>query len=94
MTRFDLRAPPDDRVELALAAAWVRFGPNWSSTSELLGAPSDGRRRGGLLALVAAEELDDLLANAVEVGAELDQHLGGDSLALAMSPSRMCSVPM
>src|SRR5205823_10858137 len=49
-----------------------------------------GRRRalggatggGSLLALVAGEQLDDLLADPVEVGAELDQHLGGDALAL------------
>ena len=36
-----------------------------------------------LLALVAGEQLDDLLAHAVEVGAQLDEHLGGDALALA-----------
>src|SRR6185437_249425 len=36
-----------------------------------------------LLALVAGEELDDLLAHAVEVGAQLHEHLGGDALALA-----------
>ena len=32
---------------------------------------------------VAREQLDDLLANPAEVGAQLDQHLGGDALALA-----------
>ena len=46
--------------------------------------PSAGPPAGGrLLALVAGEQLDDLLAHPVEVGAELDQHLGGDALALA-----------
>jgi len=40
-----------------------------------------GRDR--LLALVAAEQLDDLLAHAVQVGAELVEHLRGDALALA-----------
>ena len=44
-------------------------------------APAAGGGR--LLALVAGEQLDDLLADPVEVGAELDQHLGGDALALA-----------
>ncbi len=42
--------------------------------------------RAGLLALaalVAREQLDDLLAHLVEVGAELDEDLGGDALALA-----------
>ena len=33
--------------------------------------------------LVAGQQLDDLLADADEVGAELDEHLGGDALALA-----------
>jgi hypothetical protein len=37
----------------------------------------------GLLALVAGQQLDDLLADPVEVGAELDQDLRGDALALA-----------
>src|SRR5699024_4816732 len=39
--------------------------------------------RDGLLALVARQQLDDLLTNPSEVGAELDQHLSGYSLALA-----------
>ena len=43
-------------------------------------AAAGGRR---LLALVARQQLDDLLADPVEVGAELDQHLRGDALALA-----------
>ncbi len=29
------------------------------------------------------EQLDDLLADPVQVGAKLDQHLGGDTVALA-----------
>ena len=33
--------------------------------------------------LVAGEQLDDLLAHAGEVGAELDEHLRGDAFALA-----------
>ena len=49
-------------------------------------AAGRGRRRGGagrLLALEAGQQLDDLLADPVEVGAELLQHLGGDALTLA-----------
>ena len=38
---------------------------------------------GGFLALVAGEQLDDLLADPVEVGAELHQHLGSNALTLA-----------
>src|SRR4029079_399933 len=37
----------------------------------------------GLRALVAGQQLDDLLAHAAEVGPQLDEHLGGDALALA-----------
>ena len=39
-----------------------------------------GRR--GLLALVAVQQLDHLLAHPVQVGAQLDQHLGGHALTL------------
>ena len=47
--------------------------------------PDDGglRLALALAALVAGQQLDDLLAHAAEVGAELDEHLGGDALALA-----------
>ena len=38
---------------------------------------------GGLLALVAGEQLDDLLPHPVEIGAQLHEDLGGDALALA-----------
>ena len=33
-------------------------------------------------ALVAGQQLDDLLADTRQVGAELDEHLGGDAFAL------------
>ena len=42
----------------------------------------------GLAAGVAGQQLDDLLAHAVEVGAELLQHLRGDTLALADEPEQ------
>jgi hypothetical protein len=35
-----------------------------------------------LLALVAVQQLDHLLADPVQVGTQLDQHLGGDALTL------------
>ena len=68
-------------------ASRVRLRPNWSSTSEPLGPwPRRSGRcplLGALLALVARQQLDDLLAHAAQVGAQLDEHLGGDALALA-----------
>ncbi len=38
--------------------------------------------------LVAREQLDDLLAHAAEIGAELDEHLGGHALALTDEPEQ------
>ena len=78
-------------------ACWVRLRPNWSSTSEPDAspwAPCEAAGAGGLPgllagaagALVAGEELDDLLAHARQVGAELHEHLGGDALALPDEP--------
>ena len=88
---LDLLLPPDDRVELALAGGLGQVA------AELVQHQA-GRRRGlaggagagggRLLALVAGEQLDDLLADPVEVGAELDQHLGGDALTLADQPEQ------
>ena len=83
---LDFLLPADDRVELALAG---RLG---EVAAELVEHQARRRRglargagagRGRLLALVAGEQLDHLLADPVQVGAQLDQHLGGDALALA-----------
>jgi len=59
--------------------------PNWSSTSELEGALARAGAGSSrlALALVARQQLDDLLADPVEVGPQLDEDLGGDALALA-----------
>ena len=82
---LDLLLAPDDRVELALARGLgVGCGRTGRAPASVDGAPSGGGAGSGrLLALEAGQQLDDLLADAVEVGAELDQHLGGDALALA-----------
>ena len=81
---LDLLGPPDDRVELGVARGLGQVA------AELVEDQRGRRRalggaagRGRLLALVAGEQLDDLLADAVEVGAELHEDLGGDALALA-----------
>src|SRR5689334_19993052 len=83
---LDLLLPADDRVELALAGG----------LREVAAEPVEHQRRrrralaataraalGGLLALVAAEQLEHLLADPVEVGSQLDQDLRRDALALA-----------
>ena len=84
---LDLLLTPDDRVELALAGLLREVA------TELVEHEGAGRRAlllraggRGLLALVPGQQLDDLLPDAVEVGAELDEDLGGDALALADEP--------
>ncbi len=86
---LDLLLAPDDGVELVLArglgevaAELVEHGGAALGGLRVLLAGSGGDPR-GLFALVAGQELDDLLADLVQVGAELDEHLGGDTLALA-----------
>lgn len=81
---LDLLGPPDDRVELGVARGLGQVA------AELVEDQRGRRRalgraagRGRLLALVAREQLDDLLADTVQVGAELHEDLGGHALALA-----------
>ena len=84
---LDLLLAPDHRVELVVARSLREVAaelvedladPPWVPASARCAPTCDL-----LLALVAGEELDDLLAHPVEVGAELDEHLGGNALALA-----------
>src|SRR4029078_6705719 len=77
---LDLLLAPDHGVELALA------GELREIAAELFGR----RRLGALLALGrrgrgrrAAEQLERLLAYALAVDAQLEQHLGRDALAFA-----------
>ena len=84
---LDLLLAPDDRVELALARGLREVAAELVE-DERGGRRGLGRGAGRLLALVAVEQLDDLLADLVQVGAELDQHLGGDALALADQPEQ------
>ena len=93
---LELAAAADDRVELllagelgevaaelvedlavALVAGLFLAAPAAPALAAACGSPLP------CAALVARQQLDDLLADAAEVGAELDEHLGGDALALA-----------
>ncbi len=81
---LDLLLAPDDRVELAVARRLREVAPELVEHGRARGlALGRAAGRDRLLALVAGEELDDLLAHAVEVGAELVEDLRGDALALA-----------
>ena len=90
---LDLLLAPDHGVELVVARGLGEVAPELvehlrAALSGLRAVVSGAADGGRLLALVAGEQLDDLLAHLVEVGAELDEHLGGDALALADEPEQ------
>jgi hypothetical protein len=89
-----LAVPADDGVELLLAGHLREVAAELVEHHRAGGGIAAATTRGGpgLLAAgggagtrarVAGEQLDDLLAHPGEVGAQLDQHLGGHALALA-----------
>jgi hypothetical protein len=89
-TREDLHDPldlflaPDDRVELVVARGLGEVATELvENLRTLVGSGVVSANGDLLLALVAREELDDLLAHPVEVCAELHEHLGCNALALA-----------
>ncbi len=90
MTRSISFSRPITGSSFLSRASWVRLRPNWSSTSEPPWAASgDGAAalgRAFLGAGVAGQELDDLLADARQIGAQLHEHLRGDTLAFADEP--------
>ena len=93
---LDLLLAPDDGVELVLARGLrevaAELVEHLRTALGLLRVVVRGAGDGGrLLALVAREQLDDLLAHLVEVGAELDEHLGGDALTLADESRAGCA---
>src|SRR5690606_18940391 len=87
-----LAGTADDRVELLLAGQLREVAAELvedQRARRLLGRAARARGGTGLLArraaraLVAGQQLDDLLADAGQVGPQLDQHLRGHPLALA-----------
>ena len=87
---LDLLLAADDRVELALAGQLREVAAELVQDHGPLRAALAGAG-GRLLALaagVAGEQLDHGLTDAVEVGAQLLQHLGRDALAFADEPEQ------
>ena len=81
---LDLFLAADDRIKLALARSGSEIAAELVEHERCRRSALGRSARGGrLLARVSGEELDDLLAHAIEVGAELDEHLSGNTLALA-----------
>src|SRR5205823_3852085 len=90
---LDLTVPADDRVELLLACLLREVAAELVEDERagrrfLAAAAGSGARLLRLAAgtAVARWELDDLLAHARQIGAELHEHLRGDALALADQP--------
>src|SRR5439155_5905491 len=86
---FDLLLATDDRVELLVARQLREVAAELveherAAGLRLAGAAALGRAL--LAAGVAGQQLDDLLAHAGQVGAQLDEHLRGDALAFADQP--------
>ena len=69
---------------LPSAASLVRLRPNWSSSFEDF-LPSPPAPRAGALAAAAGagQHPDDLVADLLRVGVEVEQDAGGDALVLA-----------
>jgi hypothetical protein len=83
---FHGQLAPDHRVELALARGLGEVAPELIEDGRAGGGALRGAAAAGgdgVLALVAAQELNDLLAHAAEVRTQLAEDLRGDALALA-----------
>ena len=87
---LDLLLAPDDRVELLVARELREVATELVEHERAalggLGRGAAALRRAFLRTRVARQQLDDLLAHAREIGAELDEHLRGDAFALADEP--------
>ena len=87
---LDLLLAPDHRVELLVARELrevaTELVEHQRAALRGLGGGAAALGRAFLRAGVAGQELDDLLADARQVGAELDEHLRGDALAFADEP--------
>ena len=82
---------PTTGSSLPSAASLVRLRPNWSSSFELLRLlAACGRRRAPrlLAAAGAGEHADDLVADLLGVGVEVEQDPRGDALVLAHEPEQ------
>ncbi len=86
---LDLLLATDHRVELLVAGELGEVAAELvederAAGLRLAGAGALGRAL--LAAGVAGQQLDDLLADARQVGAQLHEHLGGDAFAFADQP--------
>ena len=78
---------PTTGSSLPSAASLVRLRPNWSSSFELF-AFSPAAAPALLAAAGAGEHADDLVADLLGVGVEVEQDARGDALVLADEPEQ------
>ena len=85
---------PTTGSSLPSAASLVRLRPNWSSSFEDFfastpapAAPATARRAAAAAAR-AGQHADDLVADLLGVGVEVEQDAGGDALVLAHEPEQ------
>ena len=69
-------------------ASLVRLRPNWSSSFELFAFSSRSAARALLAPAGAGEHADDLVADLLGVGVEVEQDARGDALVLAHEPEQ------
>ena len=70
-------------------AIFVRLRPNWSSSFEFfVFSPPGAAPAPGLAAAGAGEHADDLVADLLGVGVEVEQDAGRDALVLAHEPEQ------
>src|SRR5712691_4088953 len=80
---LDLGLAADDRVELALGGELGQVAPELVEQLRALGLLAGGSASALLAAAWAGEHADDLVADLLGVGVEVEQDPGGDALVLA-----------
>ena len=83
MTRSISFWRPTTGSSLPSVASLVRLRPNWSSSLELFAPSRCGAGPPWRAAAGAGEHADDLVADLLGVGVEVEQDAGGDALVLA-----------
>src|SRR5918999_858977 len=85
---LDLGLAPDDGVELAVGGELRQVAPKLVEELRALRLLAGGRARTLLAAAGPRKHADDLVADLLGVGVEVEQDAGGDTLVLAHEPKK------
>ena len=88
MIRSTSVSRPITGSSLPSEASLVRLRPNWSSSFEDFLPSPEPAARALAAAAGAGEHADDLVADLLRVGVEVEQDAGGDALVLAHQPEQ------